>query len=300
MKTILSFYLFLYAGSCMARQPSLQSIPFTWPHSSEDVALLRLTKDTVLDTLNSIRADRAAPLYGVDAFTFKPLEQEKFYLIAGVDGSGRDLYYGLEIVYCDTSASCVFRDVYDAPPHDLANEILDIDGDGVDEIITKKLAGGYEGSQSIDVFTYSIFKLLSGRLVDVSNRYKDYYDSTLLPKMAGDAKRIRDQATQAGDLEIIDALTGLANDDYKRRILKEPSAGLQHAQAWARSGNERLEHIAIVALSDIDDPNADKLLDEMTKSEHVGTAKGAESALVIHAQKRRERRGSMTTPQVRQ
>ena len=117
---------------------------------------------------------------------------------------------------------------------------MDLDGNGTKEIIAKHLAGGHEGGGSVPVFTYTIHKVIDGKVTDVSDHYKAYYKSTLLPKMKTDLARVRAQFTDKNDQQIIDAAGSIAQDDYRHRILKQRTAGLENARVWVRSANRRL------------------------------------------------------------
>jgi hypothetical protein len=261
---------------------------FQWPTTAKEAAELKLTNTDVLKLLNDIYGDNAAPLYAVETFTFAQLEPGKLYLIAAVDGSGRELFYGTNIVYCESAQSCTEQDIYDAAPHNYSDELIDLDGSGVNALLVKELAGGYEGGSSVNVFTYKVYKVTGGRATDVSDQYKTYYESTVLPKMKADLIRLRTQFKEQNELEIIDALGIMAQDDYARRILKEPTAGLDHAKMWAHSENRRLQRFAADALSHMDDPAAETTLAEMAQSDDEVTAKYASMTLEIRRRVRQD------------
>lgn len=270
---------------------------FRWPATSEEAAELKLSNKDVLKILNDVYGDNAAPLYAVETFTFVQLEPGKLYLVAAVDGSGRELFYGTNIAFCKSPQLCTQQDIYDAPPHNYSEELVDLDGNGTKEIIAKHLAGGYEGGGSIPVFTYTIHKVIDGKVTDVSDHYKAYYESTLLPKMKTDLARVRAQFTDKNDQQIIDAAGSIAQDDYRRRILKQRTAGLENARVWVRSANRRLQDYALQTLSQIDDPAADALLSETSKSDDEHMAMAAKRELEIRENVRRNQRLKESSPQ---
>jgi hypothetical protein len=191
--------------------------------------------------------------------------------VASTDASGRGFFTELTFVFCNSARSCIVGGVPADSPHDLSQELVDIDGDGIDELVVKELAGGYEGVQTIPVFTYSIYRIVSGKAIDVSDQYVNYYESTLLPRMKSEVTGVM-ASTQQPDREVVDALATMAQDDYQRRVLKRETAGLDHAESWAHSGNPRLETFAIQSLFTIKGQAADDALSELTHSEHKTTA----------------------------
>ena len=281
---------FLLASQCPAQDYLHLDAPlwFQWPSSSKEATELKLTNKDILTVLNDIYGDNAAPLYAVETFKFAQLEAGKLYLIAAVDGSGRELFYGTNIVYCESAQSCTEQDIYDVPPHNYSEELIDLDGNGVNELVVKDFAGGYEGGSSVNVFTYKIYKVIGGKATDVSDQYKAYYESTLLPKMKADLTGVRAQFKEQSELEIIDALGIMAQDDYARRILKTPTAGLDHAKIWAHSGNRRLQRFAADTLAHMDDPAAEATLTEMANSDDEFTAKYASMTLEIRKHVRQD------------
>jgi hypothetical protein len=270
------FALFLAGvGLCSGQQNFIlhKALPFAWPSDLEEAAALKLSNDDVVKLLNNILGDQGEPaVYGVNEFQFAPLVKQQLYLVASADASGRDFFTELTFLYCNSALSCVVGSIPADSPHDFYQELVDIDGDGIDELVVKKLAGGYEGIQTIPVFTYAIYRIVSGKVIDVSDRYVSYYESTLLPRMKSDVTSVRASTQQPDRLEIVDALATMAQDDYQRRVLKRGTAGLDHAESWAHSGNPRLETFAVQSLFTINGQAADDLLSELTHSEHKTTA----------------------------
>jgi hypothetical protein len=283
MRLLWVFSSFLYAlllpQLCMAQsyQP-----PFPWPQTLEEAKELKLSNANVSAIMNDGRTE-PDPTQGsfsvVDGFTFAQLERGKMYLVAVTDASGRDFFNYLQLRYCG-SATCTDAVVDAVPPHNLSEEVTDLDGDGVDEIVAKNWAGGYEGAATESIYTYMIYKIIDGKPVDVSDRYKSYYESTLLPRMKANITVLRAQAVgHAEELERIDALDTAAQDDYQRRILKNSRAGLDHAKAWIHSDNERLRDYAVQTFTAISDPEVEQILTQMKADPNAATAKAASWAL---------------------
>lgn len=283
----------LFVASCCWAQntpPLDHPLPFEWPVDGQQAAMLQKTltaKSVADDILNN--GDEIALPVSVQTFAFAELERNKIYLVASVDASGRGLFYGTDIVYCSSPESCSADSIYDAPPHNYSEELVDLDGNGVKAIVSKSLAGTYEGAQSVDIFIYKIYKVIDGKAVDVSAQYKSYYDSTLLPKMKADLARARAEYPEEDAKPIVEALGTIAQDDYARRILKQPAAGLEHAKTWAHSGNHRLEDYALNTLRQIDDPAADAVLAELSKSDDERMSSAAAREIEIRQSVRKDR-----------
>jgi hypothetical protein len=91
--------------------------------------------------------------------------------------------------------------------------------------------------------------------------------------MKADLVRARAKYPEEDAKPIIEAVGTLAQDEYARRVLEQRTAGFEHAKIWAHSGNRRLEDYALNTLRDIDDPTADALLVELSKSDDERMAK---------------------------
>jgi len=198
----------LVAPVCFPQYALRHPLPFEWPSDTAQAAVLakKLTADSVAADLFNNAGDPDVPETSVEEFTFEQLERGKMYLVASVDGSGRGLYYATAFANCGSPQLCTSGVVYDAPPHDYCRDVVDLDGNGVKAIIAKELAGGYEGGNSVYIFTYKIYKVVHGTPVNVSARYKAYYESTLLPRMQADLDRARARHTGEKDREITEAL----------------------------------------------------------------------------------------------
>ena len=75
--------------------------------------------------------------------------------------------------------------------NDLDEQLVDVDGDGVFEVVTRAMAGSYDGVLSRPIFVYSIRSLLGSDLVDVSAKYPEYFRDHILPMMTSDARDMK-------------------------------------------------------------------------------------------------------------
>jgi hypothetical protein len=256
--------------------------PFPWPQTMEEAKSLKLTNAQVSLVVNKGQT-KFDPEEGsfaiVDGFTFAQLEPGKIYLVSIADWSERELFNNLQLDYCD-SIQCKTITIDNVSPHNLKRELVDLDGDGIDEIIAKDSAGGFEGNYTEPVYIYKIYKLTSGHSVDVSAQYRSYYESTLLPRMKADINAAQKQANgDPKELQVIDALATVAQDDYQRRVLRNPRAGLEHAKAWVHSENDRIQDYGFQELTKIDDPEAGQVLTRLKDDANPVIAKSSAFAL---------------------
>ena len=271
------FFTLLLPCFCAAQnyRPSFQ-----WPQTLAEAKNLHLS---IADASNVVNEGQLEPDPGntfavVNGFTFSQLERDRLYLVAVAD-TGKGFFNFLIMKYCGTAA-CTEAMVRAVQPHNLNDELVDLDGDGIDEIIAKEFAGGYQGAATQSIYKYTIYKVVDGKPVDVSSRYKGYYESTLLPKMKANVAALRAQAAgSTKELELIDALDITAQDDYQRRILNNARAGLDHAKEWIHSDNEPLRDYAVQIFTAISDPAVEQILTQMKADPNVKTAKAASSAL---------------------
>jgi hypothetical protein len=283
MRPCLTSCLFILLLSYLCGAQGYQP-PFPWPQTLDQAKELKLTEADATAILNDGRTE-PNPMEGsfsvVKGFTFAPLERGKIYLLAAVDTSQRDFFDDLLVRYCGSPTfRCTDAVIRDVEPHNFNEELVDLDGNGINEIVTKRWAGGYEGAATEAIYKYTIYKIVDGNAVDVSDRYKSYYESTLLPKMKANIAALRVQAAgYTKELELIDALDIAAQDDYRRRILKNARAGLDHAKAWIHSDNERIRDYAVQTFTAISDPAVEQILTQMKADPNAETAKAASSAL---------------------
>jgi hypothetical protein len=291
-------------------------VPFVWPSTWGDVSSVAISREEVLRFLTAL--DRDDPPDAIQSFRFVPLEKDKFYLVADTDASGNDLFGTLEIVRCEGAACIVCTQLTEA--EDLDTDIVDMNGDGVFEVVTKQSADYHTRSDwGRPPFVYSIRSVMNGKLVDISSKYPDYFKSHIFPRMEADRKAIevmianmdKPQPLHLSDLEGNKRVSAdeeqnnrqaaLANDrwklkatvelqyvqdDYRRRILGEKTAGLENALKWVRSDDQGLREFGVKALEPIDSPTAAAELLRIANSKDSELAENARNALNRRVQAR--------------
>lgn len=268
------FRLALVGTLCMllpsVGEEALASISpqFPWPTTlAETQQSDKLPSLTVQTFLNSLRQAGVPPLQ-VGEFRFVPLESSHLCLVATVDSSGRNLFFAVAVICRSPRSDSYQMTLLDsAPPHLLGSELVDIDGDGVFEIVTRELAGGYRGAQTLPVYWYSVFRVKGAIPRDESANYKKFYGQRLLPQLQFISRLLASEPAQPGGVAAEARAEGeFLKAKYDRRIGGIPTAGFDKAQPWAESGDPRLQMLAIETFREIGTPAA---FVEMEKLRHA-------------------------------
>lgn len=299
------------------RTPST-GVPFQWPSAWSDASSPTIRREDVLRLLVELhRDDPAGEIYAIRSFRFVPLEKDKFYLVADADVSGRDFFGSLQIVRCERADCVVGNDTTEAA--DMDSDLVDVNGDGVFEVITKERAGSYEGVGTLPIYRYFIRSLNSGELQDVSAKHPEYFEKHILPRMEANKQSVeaeiasldKPQPLHVSDINGSKRLTPeeednkrraaaelqewkhkgtvelqYVQDDYHRRILGEKTAGLENALKWARSDETWLKEFGVGALEPIDSTTAAAELLRIANSKDFSLAEDARNALSRRAHAR--------------
>jgi hypothetical protein len=318
------------AGACFAQQTRsfeeefhktlTGGLPFMWPVTMDQAANGTVRKEDVLRLLEQLYpADLAAgsmhPVYAMESFRFVSLEKDRIYLVAVTDITGRDFFNCLEIILCD-GKKCDMWDQHSDAENDLNEQLVDIDGDGVFEMITTELAGGYDGATSRPLYLYSIRKFMNGDMVDVSSKYLKYFQDHILPKMEADKREVEKtfkflnapkpiRAQDSDRRPTIEEETALrqyeahetkwkakataelqyVQDEYHRRVLGEKTAGLENALRWAESDELEIKRFGIAVLELIESPLAAAAIQKLASSPDTSISERARMALDRRAEK---------------
>jgi hypothetical protein len=122
--------------------------PFIWPQTLEEAKELELTNAEETAVVNDGQTEpnlEDGPFVVVNGFTFARLESNRIYLVAITD-TGKGFFFDLIVKYCG-ARPCDEAVVRAVDPHNLNEELIDLDADGVDEIVTKDFAGATKGRQ---------------------------------------------------------------------------------------------------------------------------------------------------------
>jgi len=259
----------LNAHFAAGQQPSTGHVTpsFPWPKTSAEMqAADRMPADSLqpfLDRLKPIGVPELHP----GQFRFVPMDAATVCLTATVDASGRQLFYDVAVVCPATPGSFSMTLLRSAPPHELGAELVDLDGDGIFEIVTRDLAGGYQGVETLPLFWYSIFRVKGSVPTDVSKDYKNFYVTYLLPNLDLVSRLTGTPGAGTPALaERAGAEARFLKAKYDRKIAGSPSAGLDDAVDWAGSSDPVVQMLAVKTWSDI---GTAKALDGLRRLAHA-------------------------------
>jgi hypothetical protein len=301
-----------WAADSLFRKQLPGGVPFLWPTTADQGSRDAVQKEDVLRLLMGLYPqDSLKTVFGVESFRFIPLEKNKMYLVAVTDVTGRDFFNSVEVVFCERD-QCQMASLSSDGENDLGEQLVDVEGDGVFEIMTREITGGYDGVATRPIYLYAIRKLVANQVTDVSSSYREYFRDHLLPKMEEDRKHVEAEVRSLGrpvalrvpDLDRNQTQTmeeraaqleqerererwknraaseiKYVQDEYRRRVLGETNAGLDNALKWARSDDPWIQKLGICALEVIADTAAQAELQRMVKSPDAGTSQRARHAL---------------------
>jgi len=266
----------LHGQHAQSRKATVQ---LPWPGLPAQVAEANAMPVARVESfVNSLFANVPGPAAKIKEFRFVPLEAGTMYLLATADFSGRGFDWNILLIRPDGN---VFRcfEVSSAGPHFLPREVVDIDGDGVYEILTKELVGGYEGAETLPVYWISVMKPQGESLIDVSEKYPELYRRDILPEVNFMIRLLQPPANE--NPVLIAPLAEFQFVQFKigRRVLGDSKAGLHEAIEWSRSKRQEIQILAVETLKDIADPGAVSSLTTLAGSTNSAVARRAKAAL---------------------
>jgi hypothetical protein len=138
-----------------------------------------------------------------------------------------------------------------------SGRIKDLDGDGHSEVVlpVKLDPGDYRGARPTAVWP-AVYAWSSGRFVDASSRFADYYRHGVLPDLDAKLVKDREQLTKLGvgvegdELEQDIAATTMVRDKIARVTGERADAGVDRARQWMTSGSADLRQDAAAVFGD--------------------------------------------------
>jgi hypothetical protein len=268
------------ASAQNARLLTASSRTISWPKTpSEIIRANSYPKEQIEGFVNALLAGTGGPSASCQEFRFVPMEASKVHLIATADFSGRGFYFWV-LVISPQKGAYEYLDIQSDGPHFLAQEVIDINGDGLYEVVAKHLVGGYEGAATLPVYWLSILKVQDGRVVDVSKMYPDFYKRIVLPEVSF-MTNVLNSASRVGkgETSILLAEYRFVYARVQRRIFGQKNAGLEEAIQWSESKATKLQELAIDALREIENPLSVQKLKQLTLSQNPDVARRAKQAL---------------------
>jgi len=275
--------LALAVDAAHAQSQSREGAPSAlhWPETlTEAQAANRLPAKSLETLLNGLRVAESPPLQ-IGEFRFAPMVGPGMCLVATVDASGRQMVYAVAVV-CPERSKGAFRMTVlpSAPPHLLGAELLDLDGDGAFELVTRELVGEYDGAQTLPLYWYSVFRVQNSVPHDASARYRRFYDDRLLPEIQFVSRLVQlsGQPPERRAAEIL-AKTRFLSAKYERRIAGVADAGFTDAVEWSKSDNPHVQMLAVETLRDMDSLAALEKLKKLEKAANPAVSSAASRAV---------------------
>ena len=109
--------------------------PFLWPTDMVQASRGDITKEEILRFLQETYPESSVEkIYAMQSFRFVPLEKDKFWLVAITDVTGRDFFNDIHMIRCE-GRQCMMTQEGSDGENDLDEQLVDVDGDGVFEVV---------------------------------------------------------------------------------------------------------------------------------------------------------------------
>jgi len=190
----------------------VQANALAWT-SANVVRLEALFKNTqvVSDLVNQLLApedrDEEAP-EKVGEFAVVDLNNDgNLELVCTVDATGRDFF--TSVVVLSQSNGKTIQAHVSTNGYNLINlpsHLVDLNHDGMKEILVPRLLGPYAGADPVAAFT-DVYTLLNGRLVQSDKQFREYYVDSKLPELKAQLARLRLERTARAEKSIAAAQT---------------------------------------------------------------------------------------------
>ena len=247
-----------------------------WPKDLSSAFAANRTGIHEIEALVAEALDNGAPIRVAD-FRFVPLEKsQRVDLIAIVGFSGRGMFNSFVALWQSSDGyghAVLLSDVQGA----IGRDVVDMDGNGIHEVIAGNFPGGYQGAGTLPIPSYGVYELRDGKWENVTDRYPGFYPDRS-PSLV---LRVLD-ACEAGDRRLMEIYRD--NDLFvtfksERIVLHNRTAGLEAALGWAGSTVPPIQVLAIKTLCDISDPRATAALKKMSEAPDAGVRIQAGAAL---------------------
>ena len=239
---------------------------FAWPQTqAAAVQANALRKEKVRSFLNSLRAQVPAYLpIRLGDFRFVLLERGRYYLLAFTGG---ERFYWYTAVVAPEGQGFRYSDTINNSALPLAMSAVDLDGDGIDELVTSEWPAGYQGALTPPIYWYTVWQFRNGVPHDASVQFPEFYrdfvlgQSAYLEELLGKLQSVDPESTRIPLAEI-----EYVRLKYQRAILGKKNAGLDQALAWAESKDATLSNMGIWSLADMPAPEAGQELQKLAAS----------------------------------
>jgi hypothetical protein len=249
---------------------------FQWPQSEQAAyAANRLPSKEMLAFLAPTLGWQANDLPTLGEFRFAQLGPREICVLAVF---GIRAGYDRHIVcpatqgwYWDTSLEI-------ESPGPLAWYLVDLDGNGIHEVISSEALNSV-----IPTYWYDIYKFSDGQPENVSSRFPQFYKAVLLPQLnqldrsLGELFPDEPPPAKAQYARMVLLFLQLK---YRRRILGDAKAGLEEGLNWMKSPYVNVQGLGLETLADIRDPRSIAALEELGRTTRIqGMCVNVENAL---------------------
>jgi hypothetical protein len=245
--------------------------PFPWPRTDlEAAAANKLSEAKVgsfLDALVNGFTTPASRIGGVTPkliqFRFVPLEARSFCLVATTAvrvGSYTN-------VVARVSEGFRYTRIDSNTPLPVAMQAVDLDGDGVDELVTAQWPAGYLGANTPPIYWYTVWRFKDGVPQDASAQFPELYRFFVLGQTAYINRLLAQiQTVDPEGVRVPLAELEYVQLKYQRTILGQNNAGLQQALRWTEAKETSLRIMGIWALAEMPAPAAGETLEKLAAS----------------------------------
>ena len=278
-----------FACATLLAVSSLRGTSLSWPTSADQIPEAnKIPVSTITSLVNSVLG--SVPQYyaitmRVVEFRFAHLEAaQRIDLIAIIDSSGRGVNEGFIAIWQEPPGY-KYAILTDLPVGVIGRTVVDLDGDGLCEVIAGTAPGGYQGVNTDPLLWFGVYQLRAGKWVDVSDSYPSLFGHELWFQPA--LVLALAVANETGDKELPalrKAQASFVEFKYDRHVFKRSGMDLQAALEWSRSLDWRIQLLAIDTFADIQDASSIAALKELagSKSSEVSfAAKGVLAGLGI-------------------
>jgi len=254
---------------------------FSWPQThTSAVQANTLPKEKIRSFLNSLTAQVPGYLpIRLGGFRFVPLEKGRYHLVAVTGG---DRFYWYVVVVAPEGQGFRFSDTISHGALPLPMTAVDLDGDGVDELVTSHWAAGYQGASTPPIYWYTVWGFRDGIPYDASAQFPEFYRGFVLGQLPYlDELLNKLRPTDPEGVQVPLAEIEYVRLKFQRLILGEKNAGLEQALAWAESKDGTLQSMGIWSLAEMPAPEAEQELNKLARSPNF--ADSAKAALARRA-----------------
>jgi hypothetical protein len=194
-------------------------------------------------------------------FRFEPLEPGTFCLIAT---SGVRVGSYMNVV-AQISQGFRYTRIDSVSSLPLQMQALDLNGDGVDEVVTAEWPAGYLGATTPPIYWYTVWRFHAGVPEDASAGFPDFYRGFVLGQLRYPEYLLqRLEAQDARITRVPLAEIAYVRLKFQRTILGQANAGLEEALGWARSDDTNLRLMGAWSMGEMTAPAAGEELAKLS------------------------------------